>query len=101
VHRLHTFDLATPVPTAYEALEIATLNGAKASGFGHEVGALAPGMKGAAILVDLDRVARDPWIDPDSTSPKPLSNAPWARTSPLWLSGERSWLRIIGLGQST
>jgi len=24
-----------------------------------------PGMKGDAILVDLDRVARDPWIDPE------------------------------------
>jgi len=65
VHRLHTFDLATPALSAYEALEIATLNGAKASGFADEVGALVPGMKGDAILVDLDRVARDPWIDPE------------------------------------
>jgi cytosine/adenosine deaminase-related metal-dependent hydrolase len=65
VHRLHTFDLTTPALSAYEALEIATLNGAKASGFGDEVGALVPGMKGDAILVDLDRVARDPWIDPE------------------------------------
>ena len=48
-----------------EALEIATLNGAKATGFADEVGALVPGMKGDAILVDLDRVARDPWIDPE------------------------------------
>jgi 5-methylthioadenosine/S-adenosylhomocysteine deaminase len=30
-----------------------------------QVGALVPGMKGDAILVDLDRVARDPWIDPE------------------------------------
>jgi len=65
VHRLHTFDLATPALSAYEALEIATLNGAKATGFADEVGALLPGMKGDAILVDLDRVARDPWIDPE------------------------------------
>src|SRR5271169_3867498 len=66
VHRLHTFDLATPALSAYEAIEIATLNGAKATGFADEVGALVPGMKGDAILVDLDRVARDPWIDPES-----------------------------------
>jgi 5-methylthioadenosine/S-adenosylhomocysteine deaminase len=65
VHRLHTFDLATPALSAYEALEIATLNGAKATGFADEVGALVPGMRGDAILVDLDRVARDPWIDPE------------------------------------
>jgi hypothetical protein len=62
VHRLHTFDLVTPAMNAYEALEIATLNGAKATGFADEVGALVPGMKGDAILVDLGRVARDPWI---------------------------------------
>ena len=65
VHRLHTFDLVTPALSAYEALEIATLNGGKATGFADEVGALVPGMKGDAILVDLDRVARDPWIDPE------------------------------------
>ncbi len=64
VHRLHTFDLTAPALSAYEALEIATMNGAKAAGFAGEVGALLPGMKGDAILVDLDRVARDPWIDP-------------------------------------
>src|SRR6266446_3426062 len=65
VHRLQTFDLATPALSAYEALEIATLNGGTATGFAGEVGALVPGMKGDAILVDLGRVARDPWIDPE------------------------------------
>jgi hypothetical protein len=62
---LHTFDLARPALSAYEALEIATLNGGMATGFPDEVGALVPGMKGDAILVDLDRVARHPWIDPE------------------------------------
>ena len=65
VHRLHTFDLTAPSLDAYEALEIATVNGAKAAGFDGEVGALLPGMKGDAILVDLDRVTRDPWLDPE------------------------------------
>ncbi len=64
VHRLATFDLQAPAMDAYEALETATLNGARASGFENEVGALLPGWKGDAILVDLDRVERDPWIDP-------------------------------------
>jgi 5-methylthioadenosine/S-adenosylhomocysteine deaminase len=65
VHRLHTFDLTARSLDAYEALEIATVNGAKAAGFDGEVGALGPGMKGDAILVDLDRVTRDPWLDPE------------------------------------
>jgi 5-methylthioadenosine/S-adenosylhomocysteine deaminase len=65
VHRLHSFDLTAPAPSAYEALEIATVNGARAAGFAGRVGALLPGMKADAILVDLDRVARDPWLDPD------------------------------------
>ena len=65
LHRLHTFDLAAPALSAYEALEIATLNGGKATGLADELGALVAGMKGDAILVDLDRVARDPWIDPE------------------------------------
>ena len=65
VHRLDTYDLASPPLSAYEALEIATVNGARACGFAGEAGALAPGMKGDAILVDLGRVARDPWLDPE------------------------------------
>jgi cytosine/adenosine deaminase-related metal-dependent hydrolase len=65
VHRVHTFDLAMLALSAYEALEIATVNGAKATGFADEVGALVPDMKGDAIFVDLDRVARDPWIEPE------------------------------------
>jgi cytosine/adenosine deaminase-related metal-dependent hydrolase len=65
VHRLHTFELTVPALSAYEVLEIATVNGAKAVGFAGEVGALLPGMKGDAILVDLQRVTRDPWIDPE------------------------------------
>ena len=65
VHRLHTFELTAPALSAYEALEIATVNGAKATGFEGEVGALSPGMKGDGILVDLERVTRDPWIDPE------------------------------------
>src|SRR5215469_1090844 len=64
VHRLDTYELTSPPLGAYEALEIATVNGAKAAGFAGRVGALLPGMKADAILVDLDRVARDPWIDP-------------------------------------
>ncbi len=64
IHRLASFDLTEPALDAYTALRIATVNGARVCGFGDRVGALLPGMKADAILVDLDRVANDPWIDP-------------------------------------
>jgi len=64
LHRLHSFDLTAPALDAYEAIEMATVNGARACGFAGETGALLPGMKADAILVDLGRVERDPWIHP-------------------------------------
>jgi 5-methylthioadenosine/S-adenosylhomocysteine deaminase len=39
-----------------------TVNGARALGFAGRLGALVPGMKADAILVDLDRVLDDPWL---------------------------------------
>ena len=66
VHRISTFELTEPPLDAYEALEIATLNGARVCGFEGETGALLPGMSADAILVDLDRVEREPWLDPRS-----------------------------------
>jgi cytosine/adenosine deaminase-related metal-dependent hydrolase len=66
VHRLSTYDLAEPPLDAYEAFEIATLNGARVCGFEGEAGALLPGMKADAVLVDLERVANEPWLDPRS-----------------------------------
>jgi len=64
LHRLHSFDLTAPALDAYEALEMATVNGARVCGFTGETGALLPGMKADAIVVDLARAERDPWIDP-------------------------------------
>ncbi|MFA5027144.1 MAG: amidohydrolase family protein [Candidatus Methylomirabilota bacterium] len=64
LHRLHTFELTAPALDAYEALEMATINGARVCGFEGETGALVPGLKADAILVDLGRVERDPWIHP-------------------------------------
>jgi cytosine/adenosine deaminase-related metal-dependent hydrolase len=90
-----------PALSAYEALEIATVNGAKATGFADEVGALVPGIKGDAILVDLDRVARDPWIDPEFDIADAFVERAMGRTSPLSPSAERSWLRIISRARST
>jgi len=64
VHRVQTYDLATPPLDPYEAFEIATINGAKVCGFEGEVGTLAAGMQADLALVDLTRVERAPWLDP-------------------------------------
>src|SRR5947209_18187437 len=66
VHRLSTYELTEPPLDAYEAFEIATVNGARVCGFEGEAGALLPGMKADAVLVDLERVENEPWLDPRS-----------------------------------
>jgi cytosine/adenosine deaminase-related metal-dependent hydrolase len=66
VHRLSTYELTEPPMDAYEAFEIATLNGARVCGFEGVTGALVPGMKADAVLVDLERVENEPWLDPRS-----------------------------------
>jgi cytosine/adenosine deaminase-related metal-dependent hydrolase len=65
IHRLATFDLDERALDACTALRIATTNAARVCGFEGTLGTLEPGMKADAILVDLERVANDPWIDPD------------------------------------
>lgn len=62
LHRVPDYDLRTPALSAYDVLRMGTVNGARALGFGGQVGALQPGMKADMILVDLDRVLRDPWL---------------------------------------
>ena len=66
VHRISTYELTEPPLDAYEAFEIATLNGARVCGFEKETGALLPGMKADAVLVNLERVENEPWLDPRS-----------------------------------
>jgi cytosine/adenosine deaminase-related metal-dependent hydrolase len=65
IHRLSSFELAEAPMDAYTALQIATTNAARVCGFENELGTLKPGMKADAILVDLERIAEDPWLDPD------------------------------------
>jgi len=62
LHRVPSYDLNTPPLDAREVLAMGTVNGARALGFGGRLGALVPGMKADAILVDLDRVLDDPWL---------------------------------------
>ncbi len=69
IHRLHRvpgFDLAeTPALDAFDILKIGTLNTARVCGFAGETGALKPGMRADAILVDLEEAMEDPWMSPD------------------------------------
>jgi cytosine/adenosine deaminase-related metal-dependent hydrolase len=58
LHRVPSYDLATPALTAREVLAMGMLNGARALGFGGRLGALTPDLKADAILVDLDRAGR-------------------------------------------
>lgn len=64
VHRFSTFDLSEPPMDAYQALETSTINGARVCGFGDVLGTLAPGQKADLVLIDLDRICDDPWLDP-------------------------------------
>jgi 5-methylthioadenosine/S-adenosylhomocysteine deaminase len=66
LHRVSGFDLAgTPPLDAFDVLKIGTTNGAKVCGFEGEIGALKPGMKADAVLVDLEEIMEDPWMSPD------------------------------------
>ena len=65
LHRVPDYDLRTAALSAYDVLRMGTVNGARALGFAGQIGALVPGMKADMILVDLDRVLRDPWLTQD------------------------------------
>ena len=62
LHRVPSYELTTPPLSAREVLAMGTVNGARALGFAGRLGALTPGMKADAILIDLDRVLEDPWL---------------------------------------
>jgi 5-methylthioadenosine/S-adenosylhomocysteine deaminase len=62
LHRVPSYELTTPPLSARDVLAMGTLNGARALGFAGRLGALTPGAKADAILVDLDRVLDDPWL---------------------------------------
>ncbi|KUO52396.1 MAG: N-ethylammeline chlorohydrolase [Desulfitibacter sp. BRH_c19] len=51
LQKVHTYD--PTVMSSYQALSMATSNGAKALGLGQEIGKIKPGMKADIILVDL------------------------------------------------
>ena len=69
IHRLHRvpgFDLGhTPALNAFDVLAVGTTNAARVCGFAGEIGALTPGMRADAILIDLEEILEDPWASPE------------------------------------
>jgi 5-methylthioadenosine/S-adenosylhomocysteine deaminase len=66
LHRVPGFDLADmPALNAFDVLKMGTTNAAKVCGFEGEIGALKPGMKADAVLVDLHEITEDPWMSQD------------------------------------
>lgn len=56
------------VVNAKEVIRMATVNGAKATGFGQEVGSLEPGKKADLILIDTDKAHLTPLNNPFSAA---------------------------------
>jgi len=52
--------------TAEQALELATIGGARAIGRSHDLGSLQVGKRADVVLVDLDRAHSSPVVDPVS-----------------------------------
>jgi 5-methylthioadenosine/S-adenosylhomocysteine deaminase len=50
-------------PSSHDILRMATVNGARATTLGDEIGSLKPGCKADVVLIDFDRVAW-PYVDP-------------------------------------
>jgi len=66
LNRVSGFDLAgTPPLNAFDVLKMGTTNAARVCGFEGEIGALKPGMKADALLMDLTEIMEDPYMSPD------------------------------------
>jgi cytosine/adenosine deaminase-related metal-dependent hydrolase len=66
LHRVSGFDLArTPALDGFDIVKIGTTNTARVCGFEGQLGALKPGMKADAILIDLEEIMEDPWVSPN------------------------------------
>ena len=62
LHRVPGIDLDPP--TAYQVLQMATVNGAYASWFGDRIGTLEPGKRADMVLVNLRNI-EEPFLDPE------------------------------------
>ena len=62
IHRVPGIGLEPP--TAYQVLQMATVNGAYASWFGDRIGTLEPGKRADLVLLDLRNI-EEPFLDPE------------------------------------
>ena len=76
---------ATALP-AYEALKLATLNGAKALGLAHETGSLRAGKQADIIAIDLSAPELQPLYDPVSQL---VYSAGREHVSDVWVAGRQ------------
>ena len=63
IHRVP--GVAGASPTSHRILDMTTVNGAKVTFFGNEVGTLEKGKRADMVLVDLTRI-QEPYLDPDT-----------------------------------
>ncbi len=68
VHKLHREPgVDGPAPTSHQVLRMATLNGAKATFFADQVGALEEGRRADVVLVNLEHI-EEPYLHPDTNA---------------------------------
>ena len=65
-HNLHAVPgVASAKTTSHQILNLATINGAKATFFGDQVGALEPGRRADMVLISLERIS-EPYLAPET-----------------------------------
>jgi cytosine/adenosine deaminase-related metal-dependent hydrolase len=85
--------------TAADALELATLGGARALGLGHEIGSIVPGKKADLTVLSLADTSFIPWEDPVTGSV--LGGSPQGVIAtlvsgkPRYEKGGKTWLELI------
>jgi cytosine/adenosine deaminase-related metal-dependent hydrolase len=90
--------------TAAEALELATLGGARALGLEHSLGSLAPGKQADLTVLSLADTAFIPWEDPVTSAV--LGGSPHGVIAtlvsgrPRYEKGGKSWLELIADARS-
>jgi cytosine/adenosine deaminase-related metal-dependent hydrolase len=85
--------------SAADALELATLGGARALGLGDEIGSIAPGKKADLTVLSLADTSLVPWEDPVTGAV--LGGAPQSVVAtlvsgkPRYEKGGKTWLELI------
>ncbi len=65
LHRVVGSDLTSSEPlSSYDVFKMATLNAARVCNFNGLIGSLKIGMKADILLLDLNRILEDPWVNP-------------------------------------